>query len=225
MNEARYYNDQGKVLCQVCMKPFQVISATHLKKHGMNIDKYKETYPDAPLSSKSFMAKNKYKDSDIFKDDEDAFGRKRTEEPTKTDFGDDVQNTPNVDMIRQLAKAAETEDVEPEDDGSNLPPILKNKVDIKSFLKKVYTNIAENYFIEKLDNNGGLLYCYITDLVDLKTRTIFDFPNTFWHNRDARQDGLRNQKLIADGWTIKTITEKYPTVSDVQAHMDLVIDG
>jgi len=212
MNDARYFNDQGLVLCQVCMKPFQVISATHLKKHEMTIEKYKLTYPDAPLSSKIFMAKNKFKDSEIFKDDE------------KNQFGNSVKTNIDVNDIRKLAKKAETVVVKPPASETNLPPILKNKVDIRSFLKKAYTRIAENYFIEKFDQYGGLTYCYITDIVDLQTKTIFDFPNTFWHNRDARQDGLRNKKLIEDGWTIKTIIEQYPTVKDVQSHMDLILD-
>lgn len=210
MDESRYFNDQGKVLCQVCMKPFQVISATHLKKHEMTIETYKNTYPEAPVSSKMFMAKNKYRDSTLFEDQEEK-------------FGEDVKNVPDSNQVRKLVKQAETKTVQPEP-ACDLPPILKNKVDIKAFLKKAYSRITENYFIEKQSLSGHLEYSFITDIVDLASKTIFDFPKTFWHNRDARQDGLRSQKLESDGWTIITIEEQYPTVKTLQKYIDLVLE-
>ncbi len=213
MDESRFFNDQGKVLCQVCMKPFHVIAATHLKKHDMTIETYRNTYPDAPLASKMFSAKAKYKESELFGKQEDKL---KIDVPGKS-------KEPSAKKVRQMVKQIETPEKEPEPK-VDLPPILKNKVDIKAFLKKAYSRMTENYFIEKQNLTGYLEYAYITDLVDLASKTIFDFPNTFWHNRDARQDNMRNKKLEQDGWTIITITEQYPTVADLQNYIDLVLE-
>jgi len=41
-----------KIECKVCGKKFKRITHTHLKKHGMTTEEYREKYPDASLISK-----------------------------------------------------------------------------------------------------------------------------------------------------------------------------
>ena len=40
-----------KITCAVCGGSFQVMTATHLAKHGMTMDEYQETYPDANIGN------------------------------------------------------------------------------------------------------------------------------------------------------------------------------
>ncbi len=54
----------GKVRCQVCGKLFKMISTTHLKKHKMSMDDYRESYPDAPITAEEFSALSKYSTSE-----------------------------------------------------------------------------------------------------------------------------------------------------------------
>jgi len=212
VNEARYFNDQGKVLCQVCMKPFGVIGATHLKKHDMTMDQYKEQYPDAPLSSKAFKAKANLRDIKGFGSGDDETKPNPLMEDGEVSAKD----------VRQKAKEAEQKK-EPEKEPEKLIPILQNKVDIIKFLKTIYPVVRENFFIEKRNHiNDALEYSFITDIVDLQTKTIFDFPNAYWHNQDARQDYYKDKKLQDDGWTIHRFTNKHPSVDLIKEKLDLV---
>lgn len=40
-----------KVVCRICKKEYQVITATHLKTHGMTRQVYMDTYPDAEMGT------------------------------------------------------------------------------------------------------------------------------------------------------------------------------
>lgn len=209
VNEAQYFTSQGQVICQVCKKGFQVIGATHLAKHNMTMETYKEKFPEVPLSAKSFSARAKFRDLEGFAgQNEDT-------------FQETVSNLPDSKEIRQKAKELEQVEVK-EEKPKNLPPILKSKVDIIDFLKNMYSSVTENYFIEKRNLSGLLEYSYITDIVDLNSKTNFEFPQAFWHNRDARQDRLRDEKLKTDGWTVIRINEHYPTTDDLKKSMDIV---
>lgn len=41
----------SKVKCEICSKTFKMISNTHLKSHGLNVEQYKEKFPEAELVS------------------------------------------------------------------------------------------------------------------------------------------------------------------------------
>lgn len=213
MHETQYYTNQGQVMCQVCKKPLQVIGGTHLKKHQMTMDDYKTKYPEAPLSAKSFGARAKLKslkgfaghnvENDVFQEDE-------------------IKNIPESKKIRLMVSKVEQVSDKVKKSKKDLPPILKNKVDIVTFLKTMYSSIVTNYFIEKKNLSGLLEYSVITDIVDLTSKTNFEFPNAFWHNRDARYDRYRDKKLEQDGWTVIRINEQYPTTDTLKKHMDVV---
>ena len=47
-----------KVKCKVCGKEFHAITATHLKKHGLTVKRYRELYPGEPLCSDEFVRRS-----------------------------------------------------------------------------------------------------------------------------------------------------------------------
>ena len=54
------FSEDKKVVCQICGKPFQVISPKHLAQHNLRYAEYKLRFPDAPLSNSEFAASSKY---------------------------------------------------------------------------------------------------------------------------------------------------------------------
>ena len=56
------------VICQECGKSFSQITNQHLKFHQTTIPEYKIKYPDFPISSESFKAKQKFKKVNVFND-------------------------------------------------------------------------------------------------------------------------------------------------------------
>ena len=62
------YDEKGMVICQECGKSFSQIKNQHLKFHQITIPEYKIKYPDFPISSESFKAKQKFKTVDVFDD-------------------------------------------------------------------------------------------------------------------------------------------------------------
>jgi len=217
INEATYFSDKGQVLCQVCRKPYGVIGSTHLKKHDMTMEQYKEKFPDAPLSSKSFKVRAKMRDLKGFGSSDEGITDERP-----NPLMEDLDAPISAKVIREKAKALEAKKPEPEPEPDKLPPILQSKVDIMKFLKTLYPVIRENYSIEKKNTDNWLVYCFITDIVDLQTKTIFDFPNAYWHNRDGRQDYNKENKLMEDGWTIHTFNSPNPTIDMLKDKLDLV---
>ena len=47
----------SKIKCEICGKEFGIITSTHLKKHGMSIQEYREQFPDASLVPDGFKRK------------------------------------------------------------------------------------------------------------------------------------------------------------------------
>jgi hypothetical protein len=64
-------NDEaGFVVCQECGKKFKMITVNHLlKEHNMTFEEYKEKYPDAQITNRGFTARNIYRDSKLFTED------------------------------------------------------------------------------------------------------------------------------------------------------------
>ena len=50
-----FFDEKGKVICQVCGKAYLVISPPHLKTHNLIYSDYTTRFPDAPLSNKEFV--------------------------------------------------------------------------------------------------------------------------------------------------------------------------
>ena len=64
-------NEKGEIICQVCGKEMDLMVPAHLKMHGMTMTEYKEKYPNAPMSSDAFKARQQYRHrGDVFKETE-----------------------------------------------------------------------------------------------------------------------------------------------------------
>jgi hypothetical protein len=95
---------EDKVQCQVCKEYFKLISPTHLKKHGLTFQEYKELYPEAKMVSNSVQAKRS----------KSLTGRKLSQE-TKYRCGNGsrgrVQSEAEIEKRRQSNILACTDDV------------------------------------------------------------------------------------------------------------------
>jgi hypothetical protein len=209
MTDPTYFDERGNVICQLCNKPFTVISPTHLKKaHGIKFDTYRAQFPDAPITGEKFSKTMKYVKTDFFKKDEE-------------DDEDDIDKLPTIEKSLSNnfeSKLKEFISKRPKlfKDESGLVP--KDKADIINFLMQHFDNIKYNYFVEKLSISGHLDYRLVTDIVDVERKINFEFPDAFWHNKDV-QKNYRDMRLKADGWMIVDIYSKAPTVDDVEKEL------
>lgn len=191
----------GKVICQICGKPFLVISPRHLVKHNITHADYVKRYPTAPLSSKEFSAKTKYgKVKDLFAPkhtDDDLEEIIVNEQPAKIE--DDID-------IEKILKTRTQKD-----------PIRQSKAQVLDTLRSYFTNIRSNYLIEEYSQISNKLLChFITDFADPVLKVVVQFPKTFWHNRDVQIDPLKNKKLTDLGWKVLVINSKAPTRQEIQ---------
>lgn len=192
----------GKVICQICGKPYLVISPRHLSaKHNITHPDYVKRYPTAPLSCKEFSAKTKYgKVKDLF-----------APKPNEDDFEEVIVNEQPVRIeddidIEKILKTKVYND-----------PIKQSKAQVLDVLRSYFTNIRSNYLIEEYSQMSGKLLChYITDFADPVLRIVVQFPRTFWHNKDVQIDPLKNKKLTDLGWKVLVINSKSPTGQEIQ---------
>lgn len=59
-----FYDEDGKVICQVCKKSFHFITPRHLNLHNMTSNEYKEKY-NAPVFRKISMLRDKREDEKL----------------------------------------------------------------------------------------------------------------------------------------------------------------
>ena len=175
------YFDNGKVICQHCKKSFNIISPTHLKKeHDSNIEKYRKEFPDAPLSSQQFKAKQRFHASELFSD-------KSVPGKSEEEFF--------VDLIVKTDEQKKNEEailskLKQEIDSNSLIKDLKyqDKLDLFICIKNKFPNLKNNYRIEIVPLNGIVCFATITDMADPSNKVDFEFPKAFWHNEDRGPD-------------------------------------
>lgn len=190
------FDDDGKIICQICGKPFLVISPQHLKKHNVKYIDYKNRFPNAPLSNEEFAARGKYgKNKDLFVT-EDIMGEEIIidEEPEIEDF--DIKEALQTDIK---------------------DPIMSIKFRILDQLRTMFANVEMNYLIDQKDSVSEILqFSFITDFCDPVLKVVIDFPDTFWHNVDACLDANRDRKLTEAGWKLIKIGSTAPSFEEVQ---------
>ncbi len=192
----------GKVICQVCGRAFGKIVPSHLRSHGMTYDEYFEKYPDTPTIPDAFKAaRYDQKDSVLFKSNE---GKEK--------------------LVVEHYEAEEEEQIIP-DSTMDLTNVPTHKSGILSFLHKHYKHLENNYMVRKLDIQDRVEYEITTDMADPVSKVIFDFPKTFWHNIDFVTDPNKFYKLEQDGWLIIEITNKAPSIEDVEKYIDIMLDA
>jgi len=212
MSEYSYplFNEQGKVVCQICGKPYLVISPRHLGTHNVKYDEYKLRFPDAPLSSSEFNASSKYgKEKTIFvKEEMDKFEDESdlpNEEVEEIIVDEDPEIEDEIDLSMLLKKEKEKE-----------PDIMaRGKNKILDYLRAYFTNIEKDYLIDQIGMDGMLKFQFITDFCDPVLKVVIQFPKAFWHNREMAVDPNKNLKLKQYGWKVVEFKSAGPSFKEI----------
>jgi len=232
---AEKFNEEGKAICQLCGKAFHVITPKHLeRKHDITMKLYREQFPEFPITSKQFMAKQQRQRSTLFLEAEKAKERE-IEEVKETirkneDFIEEgePESKPIVETeitpFEEETKTPKIEEVDFEEEP--LPPPSKGeiafmetspreKIDLILYMRGLFPDIKNNYVVVKKDFRGELVYQFITDMADPVLKVIFLFPRAFWHNECLDFLRLRD-RLIEDEWNIVMINSRNPSVRDIE---------
>ena len=211
-------NEEGKVLCQICGKPFNVITGAHINKHNVSMEQYKERFKNVALSSTEFKTKQKYCKTNVFKKASDII------KPNDNDVIEDTEET--LDFNRNTITEFEEiiVDEEPEIENLDIPnfkedtrdPIKLKKQKILNILLEYFSNIKSDYFIRKLSLTNHLEYEYVSDFADPVLKVNIEFPNTFWHNNAGYNNPNRDIVLIRDGWKVININSRVPSTKDIR---------
>jgi hypothetical protein len=195
-----FFNEKGKLICQICGKPFLVISPRHLAKHNIKYQDYTKRFPKAPLSSQEFIARGKYgKHKDFFKDGE--LGPEQLVDETDPE-------------IEELDVEKFIKNQKP------LTPMESMKARILDHLKLYFANIRKDYLISQYGVDNRLKFEFITDFCDPILKVVIQFPDTFWHNQEAAIDPNKNVKLQQYGWKVIEIPSKNPSFDLIDQNID-----
>lgn len=200
-----FYDENGKVICQICQKSFHFITTRHLNLHNITLDEYKEKY-NAPIFRKDFYTEGMKR------------GRKNISDNNKQE----VEIILNKPVVEELIEFQDSETIKNLSTNkvqkvkNHLDP-MEDKNDIIDFLKTLYKSIEVNTFITKYDKNGSIVYSYMTDIIDRKSKTIFNFPNSFWHNVQVGiSTHVKKRMLESDGWKFIEITATMPRLHHIR---------
>jgi len=233
---AEKFNEEGKTICQLCGKAFHVITPKHLeRKHNITMKLYREQFPEFPITSKQFMAKQQRQRSTLFLEAEKA-KEKEVEEVKEIirkneDFIEEgePESKPAVEaeitpFEEEEAKTPKIEEVDFEGEPTPLPSkgeiafmetSPQEKIDLILYLRGLFPDIKNNYVVVKKNFLGELVYQFITDMADPVLKVIFWFPRSFWHNENLEFTRLRD-RLIEDEWNIIVINSRNPSVRDIE---------
>lgn len=194
-----FFNEKKKVICQICGKPFLVISPKHLGKHNIVYDDYKKRFPDAPLSTQEFKARGKYGKTKLFENDEIGTEQLVDEKEPEVEELD----------VEKLAKEYKA-----------LSPMDAMKARIIDHLKLYFANIKKDYFISQYGTDNRLKFEFITDFCDPILKVVVQFPDVFWHNVEAGIDLNKNLKLEQYGWKVIEIPTNNPSFELIDKYLE-----
>lgn len=194
------FDENEKVICQLCGKPFMVISPRHLSgKHEIKYGEYKLRFPDAPLSSAEFTAKSKYgKMKGVFDDVE-------VEELDEIDKEFEKFEDPDVHDEVEIDISKLTETIRKYKD-----PMQEKKEKMLQLLRTFFSNIQQDYVIQLIDGGGQLNEEYISDFADPVLKVNVEFDDTFWHNQ-GHIDLMRDEKMKTYGWKVVHVKGQNPS--------------
>lgn len=200
------FDKDGKVICQICGKSFNIIQVTHLRKHEMTLKEYQEQFKDLHITSDKYRTISKFCHSPTFSP---------TPKPLTEIMEEVIVDAPveSEDITKILEKAIEqTKDPLPQKPKTR-SPMQDMKTRISNILKRYYLEIQENYPVQIFAPSGHLLHEFITDFADPSNKVVFNFPKTFWHNRNL--DPNSNNKLSEHGWKVIEIYSLAPTDKEI----------
>ena len=203
------FNEQGKVNCQICGKPYLIISPRHLGTHNVKFDEYKLRFPDAPISSSEFNASSKYgKEKTIFvKKEMNKFEdeiKLPIEEIEEIIVDEEPEIEDEIDLNMLLETNREERDV-----------MARSKNKILDYLKSYFTNIEKDYMIDQCGIDVVLKFQFITDFCDPVLKIVIQFPKAFWHNIEMAIDPNKNIKLRQYGWKIIEFKSSAPSFKEI----------
>ena len=225
----QHFSEDGRAICQLCGRSFHVITPKHLeRKHDTTIKLYREQFPEFPIVSKQFMAKQQRQRSTLFQGAEEE-KKKEVEEVLETirrneDFIEEgepeialpiEEDETRIPKIEEVDFEKEPLPVPPKDEIEFLETSPQEKIDIVRYLKGIFPHMKNNFAVEKRGLHGEMHYQLVTDMADPKLRVIFSFPRSFWHNETLDFNRLKEQ-LIADGWDVVVINSRNPSIGDVE---------
>jgi hypothetical protein len=196
----QFFDENKKVICQICGKPFLVISPRHLEKHNIKYADYTKRFPDAPLSTQEFKARGKYGKTKLFYDDE--IGPEEIVE----------EKEPEIEEINIKKLSMEY---------SHLTPMDAMKARILDHLRMYFVNVKKDYLILQYGVDNRLKFEFITDFCDPILKIVIQFPDTFWHNVEAAIDLNKNIKLAQYGWKVIEIPSKSPSFELIDKYLDV----
>jgi len=217
MSEYSYpmFNEHGKVVCQICGKPYLVISPRHLGTHNIKYNEYKLRFPDAPLSSEEFNASSKYgKEKVLFVEKEMSKFEEEVELPDEKIEEVIVDNDePEIEDEIDLSMLLKKEKDESKD------IMAKGKNRILDYLRVYFTNIQKDYTVQHRTIDNILRFHFITDFCDPVLKIVIQFPKTFWHNQEMAVDPNKNYKLRQAGWKVIEINSVSPSFKEITSHI------
>jgi hypothetical protein len=200
------FNEKGKVICQICGKPFMILTPSHLKTHGLKYSEYSNKFPGAPTTTEEFKALSMYsKPSKYSKEDLNILGDEKVVDEDIPVISDDFE----------LPKAKK-----PEKKIDKTPMGVKKR-EIFEFLVEYLPHLKMDYQIEikgPMDQMFGapVVFSTISDFADPVLKINFEFPGTFWHNMVfGAEDPNRETKLKGYGWKVITIKSKSPSTKEI----------
>jgi hypothetical protein len=204
MNEEYPYplfSPDGRVVCQICGKPFLVLSPTHLKTHNIKYADYFKRYPNAARTSEIFDVRS-------------GRGKSRSglfeEQEEKSMLGEELIIDEEVE-IDEFPMQKELERVVANS------PMERTKNKILDHLRLFYANIEMDYIIRQfVGETKTLRFEYVTDFCDPVLKVVVQFPGTFWHNREPHAiDSVKRTKMEQFGWKVIEIHGNNPALEKI----------
>ncbi len=222
MTEEIIINDTDLLItCRVCGSRHRSLPC-HLRSHDLTKEEYIEMYPESPVHSKAYhlnmsvsAKKRPQKKENIpeVKSQEPVIFEKVIEDD-KDVISDILPNKilKNTELSGTIyLPSLKAKKINLNTNKEYTVEMLRNKDILLEYFSRKYSNIINNFLIEKFCLNGLLEYSMITDFADLHKKIIFDFPNAFWHNMDQKFIFAKEEILKRDGWIIK----KYMSFEEV----------
>ena len=204
----KYFTEDGRVICQYCLKTFKRITASHLVMHNMTYDEYRFKFPGAPLDRTeiiNFISDKKPLEVPVIKKPDNVI---KTEIPAQLSPKDIINQIKDNTIIEEKLDVVEF--VSESDEVK-----FQHKGEVITFMKKYLPGLRNNYFYKKTNIAGEVLFTFVTDMADPQRRIVIDFPDTFWHNRDFYFESRKAELLKQSKWRYIIIDGVAPTNQEI----------
>jgi hypothetical protein len=222
--------------CEICGQQMSRMSGNHLKKHNLTYKEYiKKFFGTQKNKEKVLAERNKVPEifddnipllnlSDLpnqkeipdFKVENDDINVEDLKVKVEEIFGNvngiENINDPFISKISDVIRRKNVVYVDPR----NLTS--PDKAELITYLMNIFSDIQNNFFIEKVTLGGFLVYRYVTDICNPTLKIDFEFPNAFWHNEDVPRI-VKDPILKRDGWKIINVLSSKPCIEDLEIEL------